>query len=81
SHALRHAPEKYFLIMDSRGAVDLECFLLAIRYHRPEWASLTVEDIHRISGSGWNTRFEISGTRIRALYGHSVPIYYAELPG
>lgn len=44
-HALRHAPEKYFLELDDDGWVNLDLLLLALQYERPEWSSIRVNDL------------------------------------
>lgn len=75
AHALRHAPEYYFLEMDSCGWVDFDHLLLALRYHRRSWLGLTRSDLQRVikKAQGW-AQFEIKGNRIRALYGHSLDL-------
>ena len=73
SYALRHAPEEYGLVLDGEGFVPVEALLSALngRYagHRPT----TREDLEAIIAASDKRRHEISGDRIRALYGHSVP--------
>ena len=71
-HALRYAPEQYYLEIDVDGWTSTDHLVLALRYARPEWSALEVKDLRRIEGHGSDRRFEIRGGRIRALYGHSV---------
>lgn len=71
AHALRHSPESHFLEMDAEGWVDLDLLVLSVRYARREIGDLTAYDLWRLAGAGDSARFEISGNRIRALYGHS----------
>jgi len=39
-HALRHAPEQYFLELGSGGWVSLDHVALALRYARAGWSDL-----------------------------------------
>jgi putative RNA 2'-phosphotransferase len=71
-HALRHAPDQYYLEIDADGWTSIDHLVLALRYARPEWSPLEVQDLRRIEGQAADRRFEIRGGRIRALYGHSV---------
>ena len=72
SYALRHAPQKYGLELDSEGNVPAEKLLEALngrgRYER----TVTAEDIERVIETSDKKRFEIKDGLIRALYGHSV---------
>jgi putative RNA 2'-phosphotransferase len=80
ARALRHVPWQYFLEVDSQGWADLDCVLLAMRYDRPEWSRLAIDDIARLCGPAGAERFQIAGGRIRALYGHSVVGVMAGIP-
>lgn len=73
SRALRHAPESYYLEIDSDGWVSIEHLLLAICYDRREWRDVDMDRLRRVVTSigGEDMRFEIQGNFIRALYGHS----------
>jgi putative RNA 2'-phosphotransferase len=71
AHALRHSPESHFLEMDAEGWVDIDLLVLSMRYTRPECGDLSVGDIQALAGTGDAARFEIAGSKIRALYGHS----------
>jgi putative RNA 2'-phosphotransferase len=75
AHALRHAPEQYYLEMDSGGWVDIQHLLLALQYQRRRWLNLTSSDLRKVIGkSSDSSRFEVKGNRIRASYGHSVDV-------
>ena len=71
AHALRHAPESHFLEMDENGWVELDQFLLAMRFAHSRSCGITEETIRHLAGFGDAARFEIDNHRIRALYGHS----------
>ncbi len=71
SHALRHQPERYGLQLDSAGWVAIESLIAALAESTEEWQDLSADDIHAMAAAAAKERFEISGTQIRALYGHS----------
>lgn len=70
SYALRHRPEEFGLILDKEGWVDVKTFCAALA-GRKGGVSLTEEDIAQIIAGSEKKRFEISGGKIRATYGHS----------
>lgn len=72
SYALRHAPWEFELEMDAEGWVPVDQLLEAVR-EDPQWHDLSREDLEAVISSGPRQRHELSGDRIRALYGHSVP--------
>jgi putative RNA 2'-phosphotransferase len=73
SHALRHEPWRYELELDSEGWVPVEQLLESVRPLRPRWSGLAAADLERMIATSQKARHEMDGTRIRALYGHSVP--------
>ncbi|MBI5864004.1 MAG: RNA 2'-phosphotransferase [Planctomycetes bacterium] len=77
SHALRHEPWLYELELDSGGWVDCEQLIDVLRSGSEEWANLTVDDLRAMIAGSDKVRHEISGGRIRAIYGHSVPGKFA----
>lgn len=81
SHALRHEPWLYELDLDDEGWVPVEALLVALRETDQEWGSITQADLKRMIETSSKRRHELSGGRIRALYGHSVPRRLAKLPG
>ncbi|GAB4388633.1 MAG: RNA 2'-phosphotransferase [Thermodesulfovibrionales bacterium] len=70
AYALRHGPEDFGLALDEEGFVGLDDLLAALRRQRA-FAEAAEEDVRRVVESGDKRRFEISGGRVRALYGHS----------
>ncbi|WP_165310801.1 RNA 2'-phosphotransferase [Microbacterium protaetiae] len=70
SHALRHAPEEYGLLLDAAGWADLEKVREAVAkaLHTP----ITIDDIERVVAESPKRRFEYDGVSIRAAYGHSI---------
>lgn len=72
---LRHQPDRFGLQIDNRGFVPITDLLEAIRVKKP-W--VTEDDIRRIAESSEKQRFEIDGSRIRARYGHSIPVSFDE---
>lgn len=71
SGALRHFPDDVGLTMDKQGWVnmDLLCDLMERRYR---WASR--ERLISLVESDVKNRYEITGSGIRARYGHSVDV-------
>lgn len=73
SHALRHNPDEHFLDMDCEGWAAVEDVLLAVRCHKSQWRRFSRAQLLEVATTAFGNRFEISGDRIRALYGHTVP--------
>jgi putative RNA 2'-phosphotransferase len=69
SQALRHTPSDYGLFLDENGYVEYDDLLevLCLKGHKAD-----IETIKQILDSSEKKRFEIVGTKIRALYGHSI---------
>ncbi len=78
SYALRHAPWEYELELDREGFVPIEQLINAINesgnYDRP----ITVSDLEHIIEISDKKRHEIQGDKIRALYGHSIPMHISK---
>jgi putative RNA 2'-phosphotransferase len=70
SFLLRHDPQG--LVMDEEGFVDLDELVSKVKGSFP-----CVDEgfLRRLVEESERKRFEIVGNRIRALYGHSVPVY------
>ncbi|HTN75277.1 MAG TPA: RNA 2'-phosphotransferase [Pirellulaceae bacterium] len=73
SHALRHEPWLYELELDDDGWASLDDVLTALRSERPQWQHVTAADLERMIAQSEKQRHEIQPTRIRAIYGHSLP--------
>jgi len=71
SYLLRHNPDG--LSMDEYGYVDLDKLVRKIR----ERFQVDENFIRKIVENSERRRFEISGNKIRALYGHSIHISLA----
>jgi putative RNA 2'-phosphotransferase len=80
AHALRHRPWLYELELDDQGWVCLAELLEALREHDEQWADIDDEDIKETVRRSSKQRFEISGDRIRARYGHSLPGRLSRVP-
>lgn len=73
SYALRHAPWEYELELDHEGWVPIKQLLNA--FNRTEmWDNLTPNDLQNMIYLSDKKRHEIMDDKIRALYGHSVPM-------
>ena len=73
SYILRHHPEKFNLTLEPNGWVDIE-ILISILRKKPRWSRLTVSDIEKIMELSDKIRYEIKDNKIRATYGHSIPV-------
>ncbi|MSR63765.1 MAG: hypothetical protein EXS08_15165 [Planctomycetes bacterium] len=69
---LRHQPESFDLELDPFGFADIEDVVHALNERLGE--PVEEEDVHEAVRSGDRPRYEIQGERIRALYGHSIPV-------
>lgn len=70
SHALRHEPKKYNIVLDNEGWADISMLLNSLKLQN-KWKDLCVSDIVKVADTGYKKRFEIQALKIRALYGHS----------
>ncbi|MSS70150.1 MAG: RNA 2'-phosphotransferase [Candidatus Latescibacteria bacterium] len=68
---LRHRPEEFGVEVDRYGYADLNAVLVALQDRSP---SVTMEDVEHLVYEAEKQRFEIENGRIRARYGHSIPI-------
>lgn len=73
SYALRHAPWEYELEMDEEGAVPVVQLLDAL-HRSAKWKNVSEEDFARIIAQSDKKRFELKDGKIRAYYGHSIPM-------
>lgn len=72
SYALRHKPEQYGLLLDENGWGDINILAYNIEEQHSEFKSLTYLDLAKATSVSDKRRHEISGNKIRALYGHSI---------
>jgi putative RNA 2'-phosphotransferase len=70
SYLLRH--DSQGLVTDEEGFVDMDGLVSRVRL---SFACVDVGFLRRLVEESERKRFEIVGNRIRALYGHSVPVY------
>ena len=68
---LRHRPDEFGITLDAKGFGDLEEVLQALQ-NRDQ--GVGIEDIESVVYKSEKQRFEIAEGRIRARYGHSIPI-------
>ena len=73
SHALRHAPEKYGIDLDEDGFTPIAHLLAAMNATGRFDRTITRTDFEQVIATSEKQRHEISGDKIRALYGHSIP--------
>ncbi len=73
SYALRHAPWEYELEMDEAGWV-LARQLIDGLHREAKWRQIDERDLQEVIRGSEKKRFELKDGRIRAFYGHSVPM-------
>ncbi|MDF2596528.1 MAG: 2-phosphotransferase [Anaerocolumna sp.] len=73
SYALRHAPWEYELEMDENGYVPLEQLLFSLHL-TSKWENITEKDLLEMIEKSEKKRHEIYDGKIRAFYGHSIPM-------
>jgi len=69
AYLLRHDPSGMHI--DDRGFISLNELLGKLQNR---WPELTVSDVRRIVEEDPKGRYEMSGSQIRALYGHSIDV-------
>ncbi|WP_353711750.1 RNA 2'-phosphotransferase [Arthrobacter sp. K5] len=74
SHALRHAPSEYGLALDPQGWAPVSELLRALHRLGQEWESVDVTTIREVLEASQKKRHQLGEGRIRALYGHSIPL-------
>lgn len=72
SHALRHEPWLYEIEVDENGWTPVSQLVDALRNLGAQWAEVDRQRIERTIASATKQRHELSGDRIRAVYGHSL---------
>ncbi len=74
SKALRHRPERIGITLAPDGSVELKKLICALN-RRGGWPrAITEADVMRVVEQGTKQRFAMEGERIRARYGHSIPL-------
>ncbi|MDI6641139.1 MAG: RNA 2'-phosphotransferase [Elusimicrobiota bacterium] len=71
SYILRHNPKGFNLSIDRNGFVDIDELLEIIR---KRYSSVSREMIEELIATSDKKRFEIVNNRIRATYGHTIPV-------
>lgn len=76
---LRHKPEILGFTIDSDGFASTPLSeLVSLMSQQPKYHDLMVQDIITLVAEDQKGRYEIVGDRIRALYGHSIPVSLLE---
>jgi putative RNA 2'-phosphotransferase len=71
---LRHFPEKYNLVVDPKGWIELPKLVQSINSHHRGYHWLRVHHLVAIAESDPKGRYEVKDDRIRATYGHTVEV-------
>lgn len=73
AYALRHAPWEYELEMDKEGWVLIDQLLDALHKNK-RWKDICKNDLEVMLEKSEKKRYEISDNKIKAYYGHSIPM-------
>ena len=73
SYALRHAPWEYELELDEEGWVSTKQLLFSLRENK-QWTNISEEQLVKMIALSEKKRHEIRNGKIRAHYGHSLPM-------
>lgn len=68
-----HAPWKYRLKVDQEGWVLVDQLLDALHQDK-RWKNITIDDLYVLIEKSKKKRFEIKDNKIRAYYGHTIPM-------
>jgi len=71
SYMLRHAPQKFGLLLDPEGFAPIDNVLTALS---KKFKELSRSDLMEVVAKCPKGRFEVVGDEIRACYGHSLPV-------
>jgi len=78
--ALRHFPEKFGLMMDGKGWVDISSLIDAIGTGRSGFNWLKIHHIEALVTTDPRGRYQTDGGMIRATYGHTIDVNLDDLP-
>ena len=78
AYVLRHDPASVGIVLDEGGWVDVDELLAGLAAHG---LRLSPERLDRVVGTSDKARYVVSGGRIRAAHGHSVPVDLGLTPG
>jgi putative RNA 2'-phosphotransferase len=72
-YILRHRPDEYGLVLDPEGYVSVKELLQAL--HEEEgWSFVRRDHLQELALTSDRARFEMDDNRIRASYGHPLPV-------
>ncbi|NKQ36046.1 MAG: RNA 2'-phosphotransferase [Chloroflexi bacterium] len=74
SRALRHQPDWYGIELDESGWTVTADLLAGLRKRHPWLGEVTEADLQAVLACPGKKRFVMRDGRIRALYGHSIPV-------
>ena len=72
SHALRHEPGSYNLILDREGWVNISDLLASLK--NKGWGNINREDLILMIDKSEKKRYQLLNDKIRAYYGHSTAV-------
>ena len=71
AYVLRHNPSRYGLHPDPHGYISFEDFFLVATRRYP---GMNPEQLRQLIATTNQDRFEVTAERLRARYGHSIPV-------
>ncbi|UCH71774.1 MAG: RNA 2'-phosphotransferase [Thermoplasmatales archaeon] len=78
--ALRHFPEKFGLMIDGHGWIDISQLIDAIGTTRSGFNWLRIRHMEALVSTDPRGRYQIDGGMVRATYGHSIDVNLDDLP-
>jgi putative RNA 2'-phosphotransferase len=75
TYILRHRPQDYPLVFDEHGFVDWRDVVQLVQ---ERYYDVTEEQIRAVVVDAEKKRFELTGDKVRATYGHSFPIDFGQ---
>ncbi len=77
---LRHFPERFGLMMDGKGWIDIKEMVGTIKKKKPMLKWLRPHHIEALAETDSKGRYQIDGGMIRATYAHTVDVDLSDLP-
>lgn len=80
SYALRHEPWVFELELDAEGWVDIDKLISSLKIYQPQMKNIDKSHFQMIIDQSEKKRLEMNQSKIRALYGHSIPMRLLKEP-
>lgn len=77
---LRHFPDRFDLVMDSYGWVDIRDMVREVRNQKNKMHWLRPHHVKAVADTDAKGRYQVDGGMVRATYGHSIDVVLDDLP-